>query len=231
MNGEVRPDDGKIPRDLVTAAQAGDPKALRTLYDRVQPLVACIVGALFGNAPDAQDLCADACAEVLLNVGRFRGEGRFAAWVYAVAARRIGLWHQRRRLQRMLHQQRPLWQPDPSTPTPDEILVREEFRRFVSREILRLLKRMYLAITLVDLAGMSPAEAAAIVGGNARSISNASYRAKVRIQERLIAAGLIDPEVCTVAPILGGTGDAPATRPPVPDEPAASKGVEHDARD
>jgi len=227
----VRPDDGKIPLDLVNAAQAGDPQALRTLFDRVQPLVACIIGALVGGAPDARDLCADACAEVLLNLGRFRGEGRFSAWVHAVAVRRIGRWHERRRLQRMLHEQRPLWQPDPSTPPPDEILVREEARRFVSREILRLPRRMYLAVTLVDLAGMSPAEAAAMIGGTARSISNASYRAKVRIQERLVAAGLMDPEVLTVAPIVGGTSDVPATRRVVSDEPAATREVEHDARD
>jgi len=227
----VRPDDGRIPAEIVSAAQAGDPDALRALFDRVQPLVACIIGALVGNAPDARDLCADACAEVLLNVGRFRGDGRFSAWVYAVTVRRIGRWYERRRLQRMLQQQRPLLEPNPSSPPPDEILVREEARRFVSREILRLPRRMYLAITLVDLAGMSPAEAAAMIGGTARSISNASYRAKVRIQERLVAAGLMEPELLTVAPILGGGGDASAVRSSVPEEPAAARGVEHDARD
>ncbi len=228
----MRPGNDPIPAELVAAAQAGDPRALRALYENIRPFVAYVIGALAGYTADFDELCSDVCAEVLLSIGRYRGEGHFNAWVWAVVARQIGSWRKRRRLDRMLTRQVE-HQPPPNAavPRPDEVLVWQESRWLVGREILRLPKRMYLAVTLLDLAEMTPSEVARLIGGTPRSITNASYRAKLRIQERLAAAGLVDPDARLVAPILGGPNRSRAAQVPVRHEAAEVRGVEHDVRD
>lgn len=232
MEGVVRPDNDPIPPELVAAAQAGDSRALRVVYERIRPFVAYVIGALAGYAGEFDDLCSDVCADVLLNIGRYRGEGPFNAWVWTVVARQIGRWRKRRRLDRMLARQAEL-QPSHGAPVPrpDEVLVWQESQWLVGREILRLPIRMYLAVTLLELAEMTPSEVARLIGGTPRSITNASYRAKLRIQERLAAAGLVDPDTRLAAPILGGPNRPRAAEVPVRDEAAEARGVEHDARD
>jgi RNA polymerase sigma factor (sigma-70 family) len=217
---------------VVAAAQAGDPQALRAVYDKIHPLVAYVIGALAGHTADFADLCNEICAEVLLNITRYRGEGAFIAWVWAVVVRQIGSWRKRRRIERaLLRRANAHAVPRDAQPTPDELLVWQESQRLAGREILRLPQRMYMAVTLVDLAEMTPSEVAALIGGTPRSITNASYRAKLRIQERLIAAGLLEPNGSTAAPIIGGLHRPPQGPVVVGDETVQAIGVEHDARD
>ena len=212
-----------IPDSLIAAAKAGDVAALRDLYDGVRPYVGFLLLKLAGDAVGLDDLSHEICAEVLLNIRRFRGPGKFSTWVYAVAARQVRHWRRRQRLaQALLAAHASLHREAPRRP--DDALLRREAIVMASEAILDLPRRMYLSLVLLDIVGLGPAEAAAEIGGTPRAVTNAASHAKQKIHERFVEVGLVDAAPNrkvrgAPAPAAGGIG---------PSGPVAGEGVRHD---
>ena len=139
--------DGRpIPDSLIAAAKAGDAAALRDLYDRVRPYVGYLLLKLAGDATGLDDLCHEICAEVLLGIGRYRGQGKFETWVYAVAARQVRHWRRRQRLaQALLSAHASLHREPPRRP--DDALLRREAIYTAAGVIIDLPRRLYLPTT------------------------------------------------------------------------------------
>ena len=191
VTDESRRDHPKIPVDLIARARGGDTAALRDLYDRIQPYVGYLVFLLAGRTNGLGELCRDICAEVLVNLGRFRGEAKFTTWVGALVARQVRQWRKRQRIEHAL------WPSDVSTPGnasrgPEDAVLGQEALTAAGEVILCLPRRMYDAFVLVNLLGVSSLEAAKTLGGTPRSISDAAYHARVRIRDHFVCVGLME---------------------------------------
>jgi RNA polymerase sigma factor (sigma-70 family) len=67
-------------------ARAGDPQALERLLRLTEPLVMNLALRMLGRREDARDATQDVLLRVATHLQDFRGDSRFATWVYRIAA-------------------------------------------------------------------------------------------------------------------------------------------------
>ncbi|MBI5500956.1 MAG: sigma-70 family RNA polymerase sigma factor [Deltaproteobacteria bacterium] len=186
MTADSPPEDDPFPPQLIAAARDGDGEALRRLHARVEPHVVGVLLTLTRRSDELEDLRTEVCAEVLLGLHRYRGDGTFKAWVAAIAARRL-----RHRIRNRVREEKMLaevgaWD-QPASHGPDEVLSHREQLLRTAEEMAELPERLYLSLVMVNILGEAPAKAARTIGGTARSIANSAYRARTWIRERLAA--------------------------------------------
>lgn len=75
----------RTERALITRARAGDPAALRALYDAHAPRVFALIRRMAGDDALAEDWAQDAWIRIFTSLPRFRGDARFSTWVYRIA--------------------------------------------------------------------------------------------------------------------------------------------------
>jgi RNA polymerase sigma-70 factor, ECF subfamily len=73
-----------VSSELVTLAQGGDSRALRTLVERAHPLVRRWALVHTGDATDADDLTQDVLVHMIRRLNRYEGRSAFTTWLYAV---------------------------------------------------------------------------------------------------------------------------------------------------
>jgi RNA polymerase sigma-70 factor (ECF subfamily) len=227
---DLRPPATEIPDELIVAAQADDPAARHELYLRIRPFVARVLATLVGRGSELRELRDEIALEVMLHLPQFRHEGKFTTWMYSVVVFQAKMWRKRRKLARSLRAG--MWvlpQPE-SAVQPDAVLERREDVAAVAAEILRLPKRLYLCLLMVDLLGISPTEVADVIGSSPRAVSNYSYRAKMRLRDRLAGAGVAEHGPAD-GPGAERRSEAPETATsPSTDGPLAEAGARHGGR-
>jgi RNA polymerase sigma-70 factor (ECF subfamily) len=72
-------------RDLITAAQAGDRRALDDLLRRHHDRIAGLCRRMCGNRSDGDDATQEALIALVRGLHRFDGRAAFATWAYRVA--------------------------------------------------------------------------------------------------------------------------------------------------
>jgi RNA polymerase sigma-70 factor (ECF subfamily) len=80
--------------ELAHAAARGDRAAFALLLERHYDRLFALAFRLTGARAEAEDLTQDICAALPAKLGGFRGEARFATWLYRVA---VNAAHDRRR--------------------------------------------------------------------------------------------------------------------------------------
>ena len=153
-------DELEEERRLVARAQAGDPAALRPLFDRfADPLYAGVILPRLPDAAAAEDILRDTFLTALEKIGGFTWQGRsLFAWLRQIALHKIIDVHRRRArtgrlLESLAAEQATLAQGDPPV---DEALVAAEERALVSRRMrdalanVRERYREVLTLRLVD---------------------------------------------------------------------------------
>ena len=91
---ESRPDDV----DLLAAAAAGEPAAVRRLLDEVAPVVyGFLYARVGGDGPTAEDLLQETLLEAVRSAGGFRGDSALSTWLCAIARRRLARHYERER--------------------------------------------------------------------------------------------------------------------------------------
>ena len=66
----------------MAAVAAGDGRALRTLVERWAPRVEAFAVRALANRDDAQDIVQETFVRVHRAASRYKGGGRFAAWLF-----------------------------------------------------------------------------------------------------------------------------------------------------
>ena len=72
-------------RTLVTAAQAGDRRAIETLLRRHYDRVYSICRRVVGSSRDADDAAQEAMISIVRGLPRFDGRAAFSTWTYRIA--------------------------------------------------------------------------------------------------------------------------------------------------
>jgi RNA polymerase sigma-70 factor, ECF subfamily len=80
--------DTSSDAELVDAARR-DPAAFDALYRRYLPGVYRYVLARVGSVPPAEDVTAAVFMDALVGLRHYREQGRFTAWLYTIARRRV----------------------------------------------------------------------------------------------------------------------------------------------
>jgi RNA polymerase sigma-70 factor, ECF subfamily len=145
-------------RELLAAAAAGDPSAVRWLLDEVAPVV---FGFLFarvgGDESAAEDLLQETLLEAVRGASAFRAEASASTWMCAIARRRLARFYESERKAEMARRSLSLVHDGPAGPGDDVLERQDEVVRALGR--LPALQRQVLVLkyledmSVVDIAG------------------------------------------------------------------------------
>lgn len=174
-------------------AITSDPQRRREAFERdVVPELGVLLHVARTMTPTAQD-AEDLVQETLLRA--YRGMGRFdgahvRAWLFTIM-RNAQLNRVRRKRPELLgdaHDADAL-APVEGSPSPEAAAEARAFDEAVADSLRRLPARMAQVVELVDVDGLSCAEAAAALGVPAGTVMSRLHRARRKIRDRLQRAG------------------------------------------
>jgi RNA polymerase sigma-70 factor (ECF subfamily) len=194
---ESAPEEGVVYRDrssyaldaqLASLAAAGDDSAFTTLVTRFQPAV-FRWALIFAYDPDeAEDITQEVFVRVHRRLADYRSDGSLDAWLYRITRRTATqLRRTRRRRGRLVMS--PAAQPsrDVYTTDPGARVDRQRAAVVINELFAELPQRQREIFDLIDLQGLSPAEAASRTGMKPVSVRANLFKARKAIRDSLIA--------------------------------------------
>jgi RNA polymerase sigma factor (sigma-70 family) len=173
---------------LVSLASAGDDSAFTTLVTRYQPAV-FRWALIFARDPDeAEDIAQEVFVRAHRQLSQYRSDGSLEAWLYAItrrAASQLRRTHKRRRRLALSPAMLPL--RDVYTTDPGGRVDRERAASVIRELFSELPARQREIFDLVDLQGLSPAEAAERTGMKAVSVRANLFKARSAIRAKFLA--------------------------------------------
>src|SRR5882762_2455779 len=177
-----------LDAQLASLAAAGDDSAFTTIVTRYQPAV-FRWALMFARDPDeAEDITQEVFVRTHQQIGQYRSDGSLEAWLYRIT-RRSATQMRRKSKRRGRLALSPAAQPmrDVYTTDPGGRVDRERAASIIRELFSALPQRQREIFDLVDLQGLSPAEAAARTGIKPVSVRANLFKARQAIRESLLA--------------------------------------------
>jgi RNA polymerase sigma-70 factor, ECF subfamily len=197
---------------LIAAAQRGEPRALRGLFERYRNDVLRIAFRVLGPSPDVEDVAQEAFVQIYRSLPSYRGSAKFSTWLYRVVTNvaRMHLRHERSR-PRLGGAPDGLLEARPDGgQQPDEAVARNARLRALYRHLDALSEKKRTVLVLHDLDGVAAAEVAQIVEAPVLTVRTRLFYAR----KELYAALANDPELSELLAWLqahDGDGDKGGT--------------------
>jgi RNA polymerase sigma-70 factor, ECF subfamily len=182
---------------LVTASQQGDQDAFACLVQRHQRRVFTMVLRMLQDYEEASEITQEAFLATWLGLPSFRGEARFATWLYRIAynccLRQLERRKRERTLQAVMQAEIFLERMNEEKQAEDSIELR--YQQAIVREQLEKLPTRYrIVLILRHFQEMTYEEMADILTMPIGTIKAHLFRARHLLKERLLAQHLCDPE-------------------------------------
>ncbi len=174
---------------LVKRSQEGDLDAFNRLVERYQGQVYGLAFHMLGNRASAEDVTQDSLTSAYRNIRRFRG-GNLRAWLLRIARNACldAMRSSKRRPELSLDAS--MLDPGFDVPSreesPEEYAMRRELRSEIQRALASLPEDQRLAVTLVDLQGLSYEEAAEAARASLGTLKSRISRGRFRLRDYLL---------------------------------------------
>lgn len=179
----------------VRAAQGGDVEAFNCLVEHYQALAFNVAYRTLGDREEAADATQEAFLSAFRAVRGFRGGGSFRAWLLRIVvnacydARRHSRRHRAASMEALADEVgEPGW-ADPQAADPEQEAIGHETRAIVEAALAELPEDQRIAITLVDVQGLSYEEAAQAMACPVGTVRSRLARGRVRVRDALLASG------------------------------------------
>ncbi|MCH7228493.1 RNA polymerase sigma factor [Haloferula sp. A504] len=174
-----RREDERTEAATIKAARGGDDEAFRDLVERHQQRVHRLCYHCLGDEEDAREACQDTFVRAYRALPRFSPRARLSTWLHRIA---LNLCRDR------LRRRRPTMPLDGielacRDARPDEAVMGAADLARLTRGLAALPPRLYQAIVLSSLEGLSHAECAAIMKCSTRAVEGRLYRARRLLAE------------------------------------------------
>ena len=176
--------------EFVARVKAGETDAFEELVRRHGRKVYRSLIGILGNAEEAEDALQDAFLKAFQHLPEFEGRSRFSTWLVRIALN-TGLQRLRGRkdfetLDDDGDEFRPrriqAWQENP-----EDLYSREELRRLVETEVMKLPAKYRVALMLRDLEELSTEEAANALGLTIPGLKARVLRGRLMLRESMVA--------------------------------------------
>ncbi|MGY6024575.1 RNA polymerase sigma factor [Streptomyces spinosirectus] len=149
-----------------------------------------VARTLTAQPADAEDLVQESLLRAYQAIDRFDGEHP-RAWLLTIMRRAEINRHRRRRPQLLDNPDTDLDRltEDGAVASPEELVVDQGFDEVVGAALADLPEKYQQVVRLVDMAGLSYAEAAEVLDVPEGTVMSRLHRARKRIRTRLAAAG------------------------------------------
>jgi RNA polymerase sigma-70 factor (ECF subfamily) len=212
-HGDAAPDDAA----LLAAHVAGDPDAFGELVRRHRDRLWAVALRTTSDPEEASDALQDAFISAYRNAASFRGESAVTTWLHRVVVNACLDRMRRRKVRPTV----PLPEEDGETghrgiADPRDDLDRLELRMEIDRALAALPLDQRAAIILVDVEGLSVADAALALGIPEGTVKSRCSRGRARLAVAL--AGLRNPDAGSGVPSRQDVpSPAPTDHPTAPD--------------
>jgi RNA polymerase sigma-70 factor (ECF subfamily) len=179
----------ELDLQLASLAAAGDDSAFTALVTRFQPAVFRWALTFALDPDEAEDIAQEVFVHAHRQLGQYRSDGSLDAWLYRIT-RRAASQMRRTRKRRGRLALSPGAQPlrDVYTTDPGGRVDRQRAAAIIHELFEKLPRRQREIFDLVDLQGLSPAEAAERTGLKPVSVRANLFKARAAIRESIIAA-------------------------------------------
>lgn len=168
---------------LAVRAQDGDRAALAALVERHEPRVRRLAGYLLNDPQDAEDAAQEALAKVLTRIDQFRGEARFATWLYSLVTNTCRDLGERQR--RRQHQALETAPEVASTLGPHDLACQREQRAELARELEGLSNDQRHVMVMKDVLALSYEEIAEVLEMPVGTVKCHAHRGRARMRRAL----------------------------------------------
>ena len=175
--------------DLAAQSKQGDLSAFNMIVDRYQSHVYNLAARILGDRTAAEDIAQETFISAYRAIGRFRG-GSLRSWLLRISSNLCYdyLRASRRRPEQSLDQS--MLNPSFSVPSgedsPEQMALRGELRDHIQRAILSLPEDQRAILVMVDVQGLSYAEAGEAAGVSIGTIKSRMSRARSRVRNSLM---------------------------------------------
>jgi len=175
--------------EIVARVQAGETDAFEELVRKHGRRIYRSLVGILGSADEAEDVMQDVFMKAYQHIGDFEGRSRFSTWLVRIA---INTAIQRVRGRKEIGsleaedgEFRPrniqAWQDDP-----EQCCSKEEMRRLIEKEIIKLPMKYRLVLLLRDVEELSTAEAANALGLGVPALKARLVRGRLMLREALV---------------------------------------------
>jgi len=187
FSGDSASDDPDF--EIVERVRNGETDVFEELVRKHGRRVYRSLMGILGNAEEAEDALQDAFLKAFQHLPHFEGRSKFSTWLVRIAIN-TGLQRVRGRkdfdsFDEESEEFRPrniqAW-----TETPEEFYSREELRRLVEREVMKLPVKYRVALMLRDLEELSTEEAAAALGLSVPGLKARVLRGRLMLRESMV---------------------------------------------
>ena len=162
-------------RALLAAHVSGDPGAFDELVRRHRQRMWAVAVRTLRDPEEAADAVQDACLSAFRAAATFRGDARVTTWLHRIV---VNACLDRARRQAV----RPIApMPDEAPADPRDLLAERETSLVVEEALATLPEDQRVAIVLVDLQGLSVAEAAAVLDVPEGTVKSRCFRGRARL--------------------------------------------------
>ena len=175
--------------EIVTRVRNGETEAFEELVRKHGRRVYRSLLGIVGSPEDAEDALQDAFFKAFQHLPRFEGRSRFSTWLVRIAIN-TGLQRIRNRKDvDSLDEENEEFRPrniQSWADTPEEFYSREELRRLVEQEVMKLPAKYRVALMLRDLEELSTEEAAAALGLSVPGLKARVLRGRLMLRESMV---------------------------------------------
>ncbi len=184
--------------ELVQRASHGDTDAFNELVTRWERPIYALAYRVLGRDEDARDVCQEAFLRAFRGLKGFKGQAKFSSWLYRIALNLCRDWLRRERRVGTV-------QPfedyeigdrsmvDPINETVEDLIVRRDLGRAVSKVIAKLPDDQRIVIVLKEYHGLTFREIAELVGCPLSTVKTRLYQGLAVLRRQLARRGLISP--------------------------------------
>jgi RNA polymerase sigma-70 factor, ECF subfamily len=175
--------------EIVARVQAGDTDAFEELVRKHGRRIYRSLVGILGSADEAEDAMQDVFMKAFQHIGDFERRSRFSTWLVRIAINTaIQRVRGRKEIDSLEEEDgefRPrniqAWQDDP-----EQCCSKEEMRRLIEKEIIKLPVKYRLVLMLRDVEELSTAEAANALGLGVPALKARLVRGRLMLREALV---------------------------------------------
>jgi RNA polymerase sigma-70 factor (ECF subfamily) len=187
LAGEFVSDDPDF--EIVARVRNGETDAFEELVRKHGRRVYRSLLGIVGSPEEAEDALQDAFFKAFQHLPHFEGRSRFSTWLVRIAIN-TGLQRVRSRKEfDRIDEDDEEFRPrniQAWTETPEDFYSREELRRLVEREVMKLPVKYRVALILRDLEEVSTEEAAAALGLSIPGLKARVLRGRLMLRESMV---------------------------------------------
>ncbi len=178
--------------EIVGQILRGDRNMYRLIVERYQPLVFRTCMGFLHNRDDADDLTQEVFIQAYQSIAKFKGDASFSTWLYRIAVN-ASLNKVRKTSKSFLMQQIEVVfgsdkKKDPAiseTDNPENILIGNEHKEWVTRALNSLPENQRTAIVLSNYDDLPQKEIAEIMNTTEGAVEALLQRAKANLRKKL----------------------------------------------